>query len=203
MAHRERPKALLLDFDGVLRHYDPAVDHAVEDRFGLDRGTIFKTAMESARYQTLVTGGWTRAQWLADVAEFLEIPTSAMAEPAAYRGYIDHEVLGFVRDVRAAGVPVALCTNAPSDLGDDLAQLGVTEEFDAVVNSSEVGAAKPTPDFFRAACLAVHTVPRLCLFVDDSHRNVEGARRVGIAAYRWNGIVDLPYLKAALGLPQP
>jgi hypothetical protein len=32
MALRERAKALLLDFDGVLRHYDPAVDHAVEDR---------------------------------------------------------------------------------------------------------------------------------------------------------------------------
>jgi putative hydrolase of the HAD superfamily len=43
----------------------------------------------------------------------------------------------------------------------------------------------------------------MTLFVDDSHRNVEGARRVGIAAYRWNGVVDVPYLKAALGVPQP
>ena len=202
MAQRERAKALLLDFDGVLRHYDPAVDHAIEDRFGLDHGTILKTAMEPGRYQNLVSGGWTRAQWHADIAEFLEIPADAMAELTAYRGYIDHEVLGFVRDVRAAGVPVALCTNAPSDLDDDLAQLGLAEEFDAVVNSAVVGAAKPTADFFRAACLAVHTAPRLCLFVDDSHRNVEGARRVGIAAYRWNGVVDLPYLKAALEVPQ-
>jgi hypothetical protein len=40
------------------------------------------------------------------------------------------------------------------------------------------------------------------LFVDDSQRNVEGARRVCIAAFRWNGVVDLPYLKAALGVPQ-
>jgi putative hydrolase of the HAD superfamily len=125
-----------------------------------------------------------------------------VAELTAYRGYVDHEVLGFVRDVRAAGVPVALCTNAPVDLGDDLAQLGLLEEFDAVVNSAAIGAAKPTAAYFTAACLAVRTVPRLCLFVDDSHRNVEGARRAGIAAYRWNGVVDLPYLKAALGVPQ-
>lgn len=202
MSPRERPRALLLDFDGVLRHFDPAVDQAVEDRFGLEPGTIFKTALEPDRYQRLVTGGWTRAQWLADVSAYLEIPSEAMAEVTAYRGFIDHEVLGFVRDVRAAGVPVALCTNAPVDLGDDLAQLGLLEEFDAVVNSAAIGAAKPTAEYFKAACLAVRTVPRLCLFVDDSHRNVEGARRVGIAAYRWNGVVDLPYLKAALDVPQ-
>jgi putative hydrolase of the HAD superfamily len=203
VAHRERARALLLDFDGVLRHYDPAVDHAVEERYGLDHGTILKTAMEPNRYQRLVNGGWTRAEWHADIALFLEIPSDAMAELTAYRGYIDHEVLGFVRDVRAFGVPVALCTNAPSDLDDDLAQLGLLEEFDAVVNSSAVGFSKPTADYFKAACLAVRTVPRLCLFVDDSHRNVEGARRVGIAAYRWNGVGDLPYLKAALGVPLP
>jgi putative hydrolase of the HAD superfamily len=203
MAHRATAKALLLDLDGVLRLYDAAVDHVVEDRYGLDHGTIFKTAMEPARYQTLISGGWTRAQWLADVAEYLELPADAMAELTAYRGYVDHEVLAFVRDVRAAGRPVALCTNAPIDLDDDLAQLGLAGEFDAVVNSSAVGTAKPTPDYFRAACLAVRTVPRLCLFVDDSHRNIEGARRVGIAAYRWNGVVDLPYLKAALGIEQP
>ncbi len=203
MAARERAKALLLDLDGVLRHYDSAVDHAVEDRYGLDHGTIFKTAMEYERYQRLVLGGWTRAEWLADVYTALGLPAEDIAEQAAYRGYIDHEVLGFVRDVRAAGIPVALCSNAPIDLDDDLAQLGLLEEFDAVVNSSVVQAAKPTPDYFKAACLAVRTVPRFCLFVDDSHRNVEGARRVGIAAYRWNGVADLPYLKAALDIPQP
>lgn len=202
MAYRERAKALLLDFDGVLRHYDAAVDRAVEDRFGLDHGSILTTAMEPARYQSLVNGRWTRAQWHADIASALGIPAEAMAELTAYRGYVDHEVLGFVRDVRAAGVPVALCSNAPTDLDDDLAQLGLLGEFDAVVNSSVVRAAKPTADYFKAACLAVRTVPRFCLFVDDSHRNVEGARRVGIAAYRWNGVADLPYLKAALDVPQ-
>ena len=202
MAQRAAAKALLLDLDGVLRQYDAAVDHVVEDRCGLDHGTIFKTAMEPARYQKLISGGWTRAQWFADVAEYLELPADSIAELTAYRGYVDHEVLAFVRDVRAAGRPVALCTNAPIDLDDDLAQLGLAGEFDAVVNSSAIGVAKPTPDYFRAACLAVRTVPRLCLFVDDSHRNIEGARRVGIAAYRWNGVVDLPYLKAALGIEQ-
>jgi putative hydrolase of the HAD superfamily len=93
-----------------------------------------------------------------------------------------------------------LCTNALKDLDEDLAVLGLAEEFDVVVNSSAIGVAKPSPEYFKAACVAVRTVPRYCLYVDDTHRNIEGARRVGIAAYRWNGIADVPYLRAALGI---
>ncbi|NUR69762.1 MAG: HAD-IA family hydrolase [Hamadaea sp.] len=197
---REPAKALLLDLDGVLRHYDGAIDAVIEDRHFLEPGAIFRTAMEPARYKTLVTGGWTRAEWLADVGATLGLTSAEVDELAAYRGYVDREVLEFVREVRAAGVPVGLCTNAPRDLADDLAQLGIAEDFDAVANSSDVRYAKPQPEYYRAACVLVRTVPRYCLFVDDSMRNVEGARRVGIAAFRWSGHGDIPYLKAALGL---
>ncbi|NUT32524.1 MAG: HAD-IA family hydrolase [Hamadaea sp.] len=197
---REPARALLIDFDGVLRHYDAEIDHAIEERHLLEPGAIARAAMRQDRYQRLVTGGWTRAEWIADVCAELGLDEQVADELAAYRGYLDHEVLGFVREVRAAGIPVALCTNAPKDLDEDLAQLGLLEEFDAVVNSSAIGVAKPHPDFFKAACVAVKTVFHYCLFVDDSHRNVEGARAVKIAAFRWSGHGDLPYLRAALGL---
>lgn len=197
---REPAKALLIDLDGVLRHYDVAVDRAIEERFLLAPGAILTAAMRQDRYQTLVTGGWTRAEWLADVGAELGLDEHTVAELAAYRGYVDHEVLGFVREVRAAGIPVVLCSNAPKDLDDDLAQLGLLEEFDVVVNSSAIGVAKPHPDYFKAACVAVKTVYPYCLFVDDSHRNIAGARAMRIAAFRWSGPSDLPYLKAALGL---
>jgi len=197
---REPAKALLLDLDGVLRHYDGAVDAVIEDRHLLEPGAIFQAAMSPDRYRTLVSGGWSRAEWLADVGAALGLTESDVDELAAYRGYLDREVLEFVREVRAAGVPVALCSNAPRDLAEDLAQLGIAEDFDAVVNSSDLGYAKPQPEYFQAACVSVRTVPRYCLFVDDSQRNVEGARRVGIAAFRWTGHGDLPYLRAALGL---
>ncbi|MCP2324962.1 putative hydrolase of the HAD superfamily [Hamadaea flava] len=197
---REPAKALLIDLDGVVRHFDGAIDAAIEDRHFLEPGAIFQAAMEPDRYRTLVTGGWTRAEWLADVGAALGLTESDVDELARYRGYLDREVLEFVREVRAAGIPVALCSNAPRDLADDLVQLGIAEDFDAVVNSSDLGYAKPQPEYFQAACVAVRTVQRYCLFVDDSQRNVEGARRVGIAAFRWSGHSDLPYLKAALGL---
>jgi putative hydrolase of the HAD superfamily len=197
---REPAKALLIDLDGVLRQYDVSVNALIEDRHLLEPGAIFQAAMAPDRYRRVVTGEWTRAEWLADVGSALGLTPAEVAELAAYRGYVDREVLEFVREVRAAGVPVGLCSNAPRDLGDDLAQLGIAEDFDAVVNSSDLGYAKPQPEYFQAACVLVKTVPRYCLLVDDSMRNVEGARRVGIAAFRWSGHGDIPYLKAALGV---
>jgi putative hydrolase of the HAD superfamily len=42
---RPRASALLIDFDGVLRHYDPTVSAAAERRYGLVPGTVLGTAL--------------------------------------------------------------------------------------------------------------------------------------------------------------
>jgi putative hydrolase of the HAD superfamily len=197
---REPAKALLIDFGGVLRRYDQTLSTAIEARYGLEHGSLLAAGLEWPRYQPAMTGLWTRQEWLDSIAAATGAPPEALAEWDAYRGYLDGEALTFVRDVRAAGVPVALCANATSDLDRDLAVHGLLEEFDVVVSSAAIGTCKPAANFYRAACLAVKTVYRYCLFVDDSHHNVEAARRLGIAAFRWSGSADIPYLKAALGL---
>ena len=57
-------------------------------------------------------------------------------------------MLTFVREVRAAGLPVGLATNATDRLDADLARLGLVGEVDVVVNSSAIGVHKPAPEFF-------------------------------------------------------
>jgi putative hydrolase of the HAD superfamily len=68
-----------------------------------------------------------------------------------------------------------------------------------VVNSSVIGWAKPSRQFFDTACLAVRTPASRCLFVDDDDWHVRGARVAGLTAYRWNGPADIPYPRAAMG----
>lgn len=196
---RERPTALLVDLDGVLRRWDPEVPARIEAAHGLPAGALEKTAMDWGRLLPAITGRVSHAQWMAGVAEALGAP-EAVAEWQRYRGEVDPDVLGFVREVRAGGVPVAIATNATDQLDADLAKLGLTGEADAVVNSSSVGAHKPTREFFAAACQALGRTPKQLLLVDDSDRFVRGARVAGLSAYRWNGPADLPYLRAALGL---
>ncbi|MFE9653508.1 HAD family hydrolase [Micromonospora sp. NPDC006431] len=201
---RERATALLLDLDGVLRRWDPAVAAGVEQEYGLTEGVLGEIAMSWGLLQPVLTGQVSHAQWMASVADALtpsvgaERARAAVEEWQRYRGEIDLEVLAFVRQVREAGVRVGLGTNATDQLDADLAALGLTDDFDAVVNSSVVGVNKPAKEYFQAACAALETSPSRVLFVDDEDRSISGARVAGLSAHRWTGPGDLRYLRAAL-----
>lgn len=201
---RERATALLVDFDGVLRQWDPAVAAGVEREYGLTEGVLGEIAMSWGLLQPVLTGRISHAQWMESVAEALtpsvgaERARAAVEEWQRYRGEIDVEVLAFIRQVREAGVRVGLGTNATDQLDADLAAFGLTDDFDAVVNSSVVGVNKPAREYFQAACTALETQPSRVLFVDDEDRAVSGARVAGLSAHRWTGPGDLRYLRAAL-----
>jgi putative hydrolase of the HAD superfamily len=196
---RERAFALLLDFDGVVRVFDPAVCEAIERAHGIPPGAVLASALSWERVRPVITGEQSHADWLDAIASDVG-DRAAVDAWWAYRGRVVPEVLDLVREVRAAGLPVGLATNATPALDGELAGLGIDGAFDAVVNSSVVGVHKPTREYFAAACTAVGTPPARCLFVDDSDRNVRGARAAGLSAYRWNGPADLPYVRAALAL---
>jgi putative hydrolase of the HAD superfamily len=201
---RRRPTALLVDFDGVLRSYDMRVPGPLETANGLDEGEILAVASDPALLIPAILGRVSRAGWLTDIAVALadrvgglETAEKLVADWDTYRGEIVPEVLDTIEFLRASGVPVALCTNATDDLREDLARFGLAEAFDAVVSSAEIGYVKPMPEFYRAACDAVDTVPGLCLLVDDTARNVAGARAAGLVGFRYTGVADLAYVRAA------
>ena len=68
---RERPTALLVDFDGVLRHWDPAVAAGVEREYGLAAGVLGEIAMHWGRLQPVLTGQVSHADWVSSVADAL------------------------------------------------------------------------------------------------------------------------------------
>lgn len=98
------------------------------------------------------------------------------------------ELVAFAAEARAAGRRVAIVADPPPDSGLPL------------LEPEHLGAAKPTREYFAAACAALATVPEQCLFVDEQDWNIRGARVAGLSAYRWNGPDDLPYLRATLDL---
>jgi putative hydrolase of the HAD superfamily len=202
---RQPARAMLIDLDGVLRRWDPAVPAAVERSYGLAPGTLLGTAMSWDLLRPAVAAEISDAEWMQLVAMRLPLPTddakAAVAEWQRHRGTVDPEVLAFVREVRAGGRPVGLATNATDLLRGDLAQLGLTDEFDTVVSSYELKVHKPAPEFFEQACAALNIEPPWVLFVDDDDRAVRGARVAKLPALRWTGPQDIPYLRKALALP--
>ena len=201
---RQPARALLIDLDGVLRRWDPKAGQDVEAKYGLEPGTLLTTAMTWDIYRPAVAGEIDDADWMRLIAMRLPLPevdaAAAVAEWQEHRGFVDEEVLALVREVRAAGLPVGLATNATDLLRGDLETLGLAGEFDAVISSWELKIHKPAPEFFAAACAALGQDPQWVLFVDDDDRAIRGARAAKLLAYRWTGRREFGYLRAALSL---
>ncbi|BCJ54684.1 haloacid dehalogenase [Actinoplanes sp. NBRC 14428] len=203
--HRQPAQAMLIDLDGVVRRWDPAVPAAVEAARGLPAGALTRTAFSWDLLRPAVAGEITDAEWMHLVATRLPLPAdeaaAAVAEWQEHRGSVDPDALALVRAARAAGRPVGLATNATDRLAGDLAALGLTGEFDAVISSSELKIHKPAPEFFARACEALKVEAPWILFVDDDDRVIRGARASKLLGFRWTGAQDLSYLRKALALP--
>ncbi|GAB7043332.1 MULTISPECIES: HAD family hydrolase [Catenuloplanes] len=204
---RQRARALLVDLDGVLRHVPDIKLQEIEQRYGMEPGRLLDTATVWGRMQPALVGEVSHAQWMSVVADELtfaaggpERARAAVHEWQAERGVVDQSMLAFLRDVRAAGLPVGIATNGTDALPADLDALGLTGEVDVVVNSSVVGVHKPAKGFFVAACQALQLPPSLVFFIDADDRAVRGARAAGLSALRWSGPDDLRYVRAALDL---
>lgn len=203
-----RPVGVLVDMDGVLRHWDPQREADAERRHGLRPGSIAEAYLHPDLFVPAVLGRVSHAEWMESVAGVLAgqlggdlvAARAAVADWGSYRGEVDPRVLALVRRARSAGRRVGLATNATDKLDDDLATLGLAGEFDAVLNSSRMGAVKPQPEFYRLACAALDLSPAEVILVDDSVRFVAGARASGLYAHRYLGAGDLGYLDSALGL---
>ena len=179
---------ILVDFDGVLRHW-PATDRGIEERRGLPLGSIRAEAFSPGRLGDAIRGRVTDAAWRHGVAEALERShpgADAVGAVEAWSrspGTVDADALALLRRYEPPG-GIVLFTNATSRLDDDLEALGVRGAFRAVVNSSEVGSAKPEPEMFRAGIRACGGDPDRILYVDDALENVESGRAMGIASHR-------------------
>jgi REG-2-like HAD superfamily hydrolase len=84
----------------------------------------------------------------------------------------------------------AVVSNFDTRLRRIMHELGISEVFDAIIVSAEVGAEKPNPVLFEAACdaLGVETCDAVHLG-DDRRNDLYGARDAGCFAWLWGADV--------------
>ena len=111
----------------------------------------------------------------------------------------DHAMIEAVKAARGAGVRTGLVSNSWGAGRYDRSVL--SELFDGVVISGEVGLHKPQPEIYELAAERVEVPPAECVFVDDLRENCEGAEAVGITAVLHRGADStLPELEELLGV---
>ena len=109
------------------------------------------------------------------------------------------EVWTLAEAVRTRGVRTAILSNGVSEIMDTVQrERGVTDRFDAVVVSYEVGCAKPDAAIFELTLDRLGVAAADALFVDDRLENLEGARRVGLKTLHFAGPRPIDLLRSAL-----
>ncbi|GAA3491524.1 HAD-IA family hydrolase [Streptomyces cremeus] len=189
--------AVLVDFDGVVNLWDPDGMPALDRAAGLPEGTLAAVAFEPGLLEAAVTGRLTDEEWRARVADVLaeacgsaDRARALVAGWSAPTGRIDTDLLDLLTALRAR-VPVVLVSNASTRLESCLAARGLAGSFDAVLNTSRFGFAKPDPRVFTEAARRAGVPPQRCLFVDDTPAHVQAAREAGLTGHHYRGIGQL------------
>ena len=196
---------ILTDLDGVIRIWSPEIHRKAERVTGLPEGAIPRAAFSDDLLPLVITGQISDDEWRGRIADLLsqDFPDAnaerAVALWSSSPGEVDLEVLEILRACRKRA-KLVLVSNATSRLLSDLRRLGIAEDFDYIINSSEVGFAKPDPNIYSAALDTVGAAPGQALFIDDNAGHVAAATRLGIAGHTYAGADGLRQKLNHLGL---
>lgn len=91
--------------------------------------------------------------------------------------------LAVVHELRARGVKTALVSNCSHSTRGIVDRLGLTEAFDEIILSFEVGLRKPDAAIYREALRRLDVEPERAVFVDDQQEYCDGAAAIGIQTY--------------------
>jgi len=190
-----RPEAVLFDFDGILVDSEPMHHRAftevldplgmgftwgeyVETYMGFDDRDAFR---EAFRAKGIDLDDANLAKLVAAKSEaFLRgLRDGVTAYPGA---------VSLVEFLRAAGLPLALCSGAlRSDIDPVLAQLGVARCFDVIVSADDVRKSKPDPESYALAFarlseryVTMLTVPGKSVAVEDTPAGIRSAKGAGL-----------------------
>lgn len=93
----------------------------------------------------------------------------------------------FCDDIRKNGYRIFVLSNASDAFYQYFPGFRPLDYFDGIVVSSDVHMVKPDPEIYRYLLETYNLKPEECLFIDDVQDNVEGARSVGMHAFRFRG----------------
>ncbi|MFG1913027.1 HAD family hydrolase [Kribbella sp. NPDC048928] len=169
--HREMARIVGVDPDDLAR----AFDETLYERFSGAYGDLTSTLSALARR----CGADPTAGQLRAAAE-LRSKLARQLVGAAPAGTLDA-----LAQLRAAGWRTGLVSNITSETMQQWPSSALAQYFDTTAFSAEVGAAKPQPAIYLAACSALDVTPAECFYVaDGSDNELQAAAQLGMHAIR-------------------
>ncbi len=187
--HPSRFKAVIFDLDGVITdtaHYhflawkrladsqDVAFDAAFNEHLkGIDRMGSLDLILASSPRQ------YTEAEKLA-LADQKNLHYQQLIETMSANNLLPG-ALETLMKVRSAGLKVGLASVSKNAF-TVLERLGITGDFDYVVDAARIANGKPDPEIFLKAAAELGVLPVDCLGVEDAVAGVAAIKSAGMFA---------------------
>lgn len=113
------------------------------------------------------------------------------------------DTLTLIDDLHAAGIGLAVCSNASSSMGRAVEVLPWAGRIRHFVFSGDLGVLKPEPAIYDAVLAFTGSSPELTVFFDDKPENVDGAKALGWHAFRFTDAAAAREDLASVGLVLP
>jgi beta-phosphoglucomutase family hydrolase len=104
---------------------------------------------------------------------------------AVYRGNVNplNGLHAFLLEARRQGIKLGVATSAtPENIDFVLSEIGLREDFDAIVGAVDITHGKPDPEIFLVSAERLGVAPEACLVFEDAPAGIEAARRAGMRA---------------------
>jgi putative hydrolase of the HAD superfamily len=182
--------AVIFDLGGVIIHIDYAATiHAFENLGHSDFHTLYSQAQQSGLFDELETGKISGQRFVNDLLPYLKIGTSPNKVVAAWNaliGAVPKERIELLQKVREK-YPTFLLSNtnelhmqAVLRSWNACSNQPMSDFFDHIYLSHEIGMRKPNAEIFEFVCRENHLNPAETLFIDDSIQHIEGAKSCGL-----------------------
>lgn len=180
-------KAVLFDFFGVVTTVDVSISFIRE----VSGGDLGKQLYLRELFRLLDTDDITLEELLTRLADEAGQTKHQVFDRLNSKIKINDRVVKLMKLLKPK-YRVGLLTNANASwIRPILDQNDLTELFDAITISSEVGTLKPAKEIYLDALMKLGVTASETLYIDDRPEYVEGARSVGIKAIQFHSAGQL------------
>ena len=191
----------------MIRNYPMIRSETIETEFGIPKGQLLPHAFQKKLLQPAITGSISDETWRELIVNELskliapEIARKAITKWSDFPGQLDIDVLNYLK-LNCKNYSITMLTNVTSKFNSDLKRLGISDSFDRILNTCEIGYAKPDKKSFEFVLQKLNCRPEDVFFIDDRIENTFAADSLGMQTHLFQP-VDLSSSKFLPKLPKP
>lgn len=184
-------RAVIFDFGGVLvRTEDRTSRQQLAERLGMSYQELSEVVFDSETARQSTLGEISADEAWEIIRKKLGLTPeelASMREQFWGGDVLDTELIDFLSELKG-DYQIALLSNAGNDLRQALEEeWQISDVFDLIVISAEVGLAKPDPKVYQHILEQLGIEPHEAVFVDDFLENVNAASAAGMYAIHFKG----------------